>query len=200
MIDKVPSSDSNPTSGWMQLRRYSAAGFDRGCWLGLELLWLLVQALLITSWIPGSGHRVWLLRLFGARIGRGVVIKPRLRVKFPWRLEIGDDVWLGEAVWIDNLAAVKIADNCCISQGAYLCTGSHDWRRPSFDLITCAIEIEQGAWLAANTMVAPGVKIERGAVLSLGSVAVDDLKSGWIHQGNPAIPVKIRPQAGQHEG
>ena len=103
------------------------AWFSRGRSRLVEVLWLVLDALLVRSRVPGSAHRRLILRAFGALIGKRVLIKPGVRIKFPWRLEIGDDSWVGEDVWIDNLAPVQIGANCCISQGVYICTGSHDW-------------------------------------------------------------------------
>ncbi len=179
-----------------QLDRFDKRGFDRGRPAWVEALWLVVQGLFFSSWVPGSAHRAWLLRRFGAAVGHGVVIKPGVRVKFPWRLMIGDHVWIGEDAWIDNLATVTIRDHCCISQGAYLCTGSHDWASPTFDLITKPIEVHEHAWLGAQSVVAPGVVVNEGAVLALGSVATQNLESWQIHQGVPARPVAPRRQEG----
>src|SRR5262245_16466396 len=114
------------------LASFNNAGFQRGRPAIIEALWIVVEALLVKSFIPGSVHRCFLLRLFGAQIGRRVTMKPGVRVKFPWRLTIADDVWVGEDVWIDNLAKVEIGANACVSQGAYLCTGSHDWSASTF--------------------------------------------------------------------
>lgn len=155
-----------------------------------------LQAIFIGSRIPGSAHRQLLLRLFGARIGEGVCIKPAVRVTFPWRLSIGDHSWIGEDVWIDNLEHVEIGRNCCISQGAYLCTGSHDWSRQSFDLIVRPIVIGDCAWIAAKACVAPGVSCGIGAVLSLGSVATADLAPWNIYSGTPAVAVRTRHSTG----
>jgi putative colanic acid biosynthesis acetyltransferase WcaF len=155
----------------VRLGSYENGWFTRGRSKIVEALWLCVDALLVSSWVPGSWHRRLVLRLFGARIGRRVSIKPRVRVKFPWRLVVGDDSWLGECVWIDNLERVEIGSNCCLSQGAHLCTGSHDWTRPGFDLIVKPIRIEDGAWIAARAAVGPGVTVGKGGVLGLGSVA-----------------------------
>jgi putative colanic acid biosynthesis acetyltransferase WcaF len=166
--------------------------FSRGRPRFIEALWLLAQSVLVSSRIPGSAHRCWLLRAFGARVGKRVRIKPGVRVKFPWRLEIGDHSWVGEDVWIDNLAPVTIASNCCISQRAYLCTGSHDWSRPTFDLIVRPIHIEQAAWVAACSTIGPGVTVGEGAVLGLGSVATRDLEPWTIYSGAPAKPVRKR--------
>ena len=133
-----------------------------------------------------------MLRAFGANIGKRVSIKPGVRVKFPWRLEIGDDSWIGEDVWIDNLALVKIGSNCCISQGAYICTGSHDWTSAEFDLVVKPVRIEDSAWISARSSVGPGVTVGEGAVLLMGSVAASDLAPWSIYQGVPAKRIKAR--------
>ena len=106
---------------------------------------------LLRSWlIPFSRVKVVVLRTFGASIGRGVRIKPGVKVKFPWRLTVGHHCWLGEDLWIDNLAEVRIGAHCCLSQGVYLCTGSHDWSRDTFDLIinTVSAPLDMDAYLS----------------------------------------------------
>lgn len=170
----------------MRLDKFDNRSLDRGRPAWVEALWLVVQWLFVSSCIPGSRHRVFLLRVFGATIGYGVTAKPYLSVKFPWKLITGNHVWLGERVWIDNLARVTIGSHVCISQGAYLCTGSHDWTAEAFELVTKPIEIEDHAWVCARTAVGPGVKIGEGAVLSLGSIATKALQPWHIHVGNPA--------------
>ncbi|MGA7329628.1 MAG: WcaF family extracellular polysaccharide biosynthesis acetyltransferase [Rhodomicrobium sp.] len=183
-----PSAD-RPFSS---LREYQNSGFSRRVPQPIEALWLLVQWLLVASWLPGSSHRRFLLRLFGASIGKGVVLKPGIRVKIPSRLMVGDHSWIGEDVWIDNLARVWIGANCCISQGAYICTGSHNWGRHGFDLITGEVGIGDGAWIAARSIVGPGVKIGQGAVLALGSVATANLEDWSVYRGNPAVFCRSR--------
>lgn len=171
---------------------YAPRGFVRGRPAVVEALWTVVQALFVSSWLPGSWHRRALLRAFGARIDAGVVLKPGIRVKFPWRLAIGANSWIGEQAWIDNLAPVSIGADCCVSQGAYLCTGSHDWSAPGFDLITRAITLEPGAWIAARATVGPGVTAGRGAVLGMASAATRDLEPWTVYAGVPAIAVRQR--------
>ncbi|MER9419172.1 WcaF family extracellular polysaccharide biosynthesis acetyltransferase [Mesorhizobium sp. M0306] len=176
----------------IRLRDFRNAEFARGRSLPIEALWTLLSALFVSSWLPGSSHRRFLLRLFGANIGDGVVIKPGVRVKFPWRLTIGADTWIGEEVWIDNLATVFIGDNCCLSQGAYLCTGSHDWNSPTFDLKARKIQIDNGAWIAAKAVVGPGVTVGEGAVLTICSVATSNLAAWTVYRGNPAVVAASR--------
>jgi putative colanic acid biosynthesis acetyltransferase WcaF len=179
-------------AGAVLLSQYDNARFDRGRSKLVEILWLVLDAVLVRSMVPGYVHRRQILRAFGARIGKRVLIKPGVRIKFPWRLEIGDDSWIGEDVWIDNLATVQIGRNCCISQGAYICTGSHDWAKSTFDLIVKPVKIGDGAWLASRSVVGPGVVVGEGAVLSLGSVTTSDLASWGIYGGVPATLVKHR--------
>lgn len=151
----------------MRLDRYDTGDFDRGASRGIEMMWLVMQGLLLGSWLPGSGWRVRLLRWFGARIGTDVVIKPRVTVKFPWKLTLSDHVWIGEGVWIDNLAPVSIGAHSCVSQGAYLCTGSHDWSDPGFGLVVRPISIGSGCWVGAFACLAPGTDMADGAVVGM---------------------------------
>jgi putative colanic acid biosynthesis acetyltransferase WcaF len=174
------------------LSRYSSTGFSRGRSRGWELLWIVIQELFVAAAIPGIRHRVLLLKLFGASVDEGVVIKPRVRVKFPWKLSIGRNAWIGEGVWIDNLAQVSIGPNACISQDAYLCTGSHDWSAATFDLIARPISVGAGAWIAARATVAPGVVMGEGAVLALGSTATSSLEAWGVYAGTPAIRLRSR--------
>ncbi|MFK7955084.1 MAG: WcaF family extracellular polysaccharide biosynthesis acetyltransferase [Lysobacterales bacterium] len=191
----------------MHLERFDNGGFHRGrSWI-VEALWQLVGAL-VASWIPGSNWRRAALRLFGAHIGEGVVIKPRFRVKFPWRLKVGDHSWLGESVWIDNLAPVHIGISCCLSQGVYLCTGSHDWNKDRFDLITAPIDLQDRVWLAAFSRVGPGRQLGQGAVLQLAAVLTEDALPWTRYAGNPATACGTREvsetasprPSGQREG
>ncbi len=157
-----------------------------------RLLWYLVNAIWINSAFPVSAVKVALLRLFGAKIGKGVVIKPHVNVKYPWKLDIGDHVWIGEKVWIDNLDDVIIEDNVCVSQGAMLLCGNHNYKKSSFDLMTGKITLKAGSWVGAQSTVCPGVTIGSHAVLSVGSVASSDLEAFFIYRGNPASKIKQR--------
>jgi putative colanic acid biosynthesis acetyltransferase WcaF len=153
------------------LSKYRVTNYSPGRNRLVQVLWYFVNALIFNSqWFPFSGMKVALLRCFGSQVGKGVVIKPLVRIKFPWRLSIGDHSWIGESVWIDNLANVEIGSHCCISQGAYLCTGSHDHRSDSFDLVTRPIIIGDGVWLCANTTLLGGVRVEQGTTIGAGAV------------------------------
>lgn len=177
----------------MRLDNYTLGNYTPGAPYWKQLLWYFLGSPLFASHLlPISTLKVWLLRSFGAKIGHKVRIKPGVRVKFPWRLTVGDCVWIGEDTWIDNLASVHIESHVCLSQGVYLCTGNHDWNHPHFKLMPAPIHIEQGSWIAAKSVIGPGVTVGRGAVLTLGGVTGSSLESGVIYAGNPAQPIKRR--------
>ena len=139
-----------------------------------------------------SGLKVRLLKLFGARIGRGLLIKPSVNIKYPWKLSIGDHCWIGEHVWIDSLANITLHNHVCISQGAMLLTGNHDYTKTTFDLILKEIVMEDGVWIGAQALVCPGVTCYSHAVLAAKSVATKNLETYTIYQGNPAVAIKAR--------
>jgi putative colanic acid biosynthesis acetyltransferase WcaF len=157
------------------------------------ILWYFINVLFLVSHIiPLSGLKIWLLKLFGAKVGHGVVIKPGVNIKYPWKLVIGDYCWIGEDVWIDSLEQVIIGSNVCISQGAMLLTGNHNYKKSSFDLITRAIHLEDGVWIGAKSIVGPGVRCGSHSILTVGSFTSKDLDAYGIYQGNPAVKVRSR--------
>lgn len=161
-----------------------------------RFVWHYVNGFFFRSGIfPFYGIKVLLLRWFGAKIGKGVLIKPYVNIKYPWFLEIGDHTWVGEAVWIDNLAPVKIGTNVCISQGAYLLTGNHDYKKVSFDLMVKPIVLEDGVWIGAKTTVCPGVICYTNSILSVGSILSSDMEADSIYRGNPAVKIADRETA-----
>lgn len=177
----------------MRLDQYTTGSYTPGAPLWKQILWYFIGSPLVSSYgLPFSGLKVWLLRRFGAKIGCHVRIKPGVFVKFPWRLTVGDYVWIGERAWLDNLAPINLASHVCISQDVYLCTGNHSWSDPNFGLRTAPIEIQTGSWIAARAVVGPGVTVGKGAVLTLASVTGRSLEPMTIYAGNPAQPIKIR--------
>jgi putative colanic acid biosynthesis acetyltransferase WcaF len=177
----------------VDLSRYTPGNFDRGAGLLKEGLWLVVSLFLFRlSPFSFSALKCFVLRVFGAKVGRGVTIKPQVKITFPWKLRVGDHVWLGEECWLLNLERIVIGSHACISQRAFLCTGSHDFKQPRFDLITKPITLEDGAWVGAGAWVGPGVTFGSHAVLTAGSVATKNLEPFGIYRGNPAELVKQR--------
>lgn len=157
------------------------------------LLWFLINPITVNTYLPiPQSFKKMILRLFGAKIADKVVLKPRINIKYPWYLEIGENTWIGEEVWIDNLVEVKIGKNACISQGAMLLTGNHDFTKKSFDLMVKKIELENGVWVGAKAIICPGVKMKTHSMLSAGSVLSKQTKEYFIYTGNPAIESKMR--------
>ncbi|MEO0731826.1 MAG: putative colanic acid biosynthesis acetyltransferase [Bacteroidota bacterium] len=157
-------------------------------------LWWIVQTLLFR---PSPqfmyGWRRWLLRRFGARIGRGVIIRPTVRTQFPWKVSIGDYAWVGDDVNLYSLGTITIGAHAVISQKCYLCTGTHDASQLDFPIQQFPIVIEPECWLASDVFVYPGVTIGRGTVVGARSTVTKSLPGGKLCYGTPAIIQKDRP-------
>ena len=171
----------------MDLSIYDNSDFDRGTRRWKEAVWALARYLFFQNAFPWpSSLRCALLRAFGAKIGRNVVIRANVNISFPWRLAMGDHVWIGEDVGILTLAPVTIESNVCLARRCYLSTGSHDFRREDFKLKVAPILIRQGSWIAIGSLVVAGVTIGEGAVVSAGSVVLRDVPANCLVRGNPA--------------
>lgn len=163
-----------------------AGWFKQATWYCINILFFK------NSFNASSGIKIFFLKIYGAAIGKGVVIKPAVNIKYPWKLQIGNHSWIGENVWIDNLVNISIGNNVCLSQGALLLTGNHDFSRTGFDLITGEIILEDGVWIGAKSIVCPGVTCKDHSVLSVASVANKDMEAFFVYSGNPAIKLKQR--------
>jgi putative colanic acid biosynthesis acetyltransferase WcaF len=155
-----------------------------------RILWVFCQALFRFSPTPLHGWRIFLLRRFGARIGRGVRIYPSVDVTFPWNLSIADHVVVGYGVKLYALAPIAIESNVLVSQGVHLCAGSHDYRQPNFPLVLRPICVESGAWIAADAFIGPGVTIGAGSVVGARAVVVRNVPPRSVVVGNPARVIK----------
>jgi putative colanic acid biosynthesis acetyltransferase WcaF len=177
----------------VDLSTFDNRWYDPGRPLPVRLAWLVLDALFLATWFPWpSALKRGLLRTFGARVGARVVLKPRIHVKYPWNLTIGDGTWVGEDVWIDSLAKVTIGADCCLSQGVMIETGNHDWSRPSFDLVLKEVVVEDGAWAAVRSLLVPGARLASHAILGAGSVLSGDTEPYGVYVGVPARKVKER--------
>ncbi len=175
------------------LSRFDNSWYKPGAGFVKRTLWYFTNVLFfLNPWNPVSSLKVFLLRLFGAKVGKRVVIKPSVNIKYPWRLTIGDYVWIGEKVWIDNLANVNIGNNVSISQGAMLLCGNHNYKKATFDLITGAIKLEDGVWIGAKSIVTPGITCKSHSILTVNSTATKDLEEYTIYGGNPAKEIRKR--------
>jgi len=175
------------------LSRFDNSDYHPGAGPLKRLAWYLCSTMFIHSHalLPYS-VKCGILRLFGARVGKGVVIKPRVNIKYPWKLKVGDHSWIGEGAWIDCLDTVDIGANVCVSQGALILSGNHDYSKSTFDLMVRPIIIADGAWIGARSVVTQGVHVGEHAVLSVGSVASSNLEPFGIYRGNPAQKIKTR--------
>ena len=163
MLDKQERADASRRIGPLDLGSFRKLKLEGNRGFAWRLSWYIVNALFFQGAILGLipyGAKAAILRAFGAKVGTGFVCKPRVSIKYPWFLELGDNVWLGEMVWIDNLCQVKIGSNVCISQGSFLFTGNHDWADPAFPAFVQPIEIGDGVWVTAFQRIGPGRKIE----------------------------------------
>ena len=174
------------------MRGYTTGDFDRGAPRWWEALWVAAKCVFFLGpWPWPSRLRVALLRFFGARIGERVVIRSQVNISFPWRLEIERDVWIGEEVMILSLEQVKIGPSVCISQRAFICTGTHDFRAPGFDLIVKPVTIGGHSWIAAQSFIGPGVEIGEGSVVSAGTMLFESVPPQSLVRGNPGEIVGI---------
>ncbi len=159
----------------------------------IVIIWYFINILFLKNPMNfSSSLKIFLLKLFGANIGKKVVIKPSVNIKYPWRLIIGNNTWIGENVWIDNLDDVLIGNNCCISQGVLLLCGNHNYKKLTFDLIIGKIVLKDGCWIGANSVVTQNVICENYSILTVNSVASKNMDSNGIYQGNPAVKIRER--------
>ena len=176
----------------VDLERYDSP-FDRGRSAVTVIIWEMVQSILIR----GSLHhmyawrRFW-YRLFGARIGRGVLIRRTVTCKYPWRVTIGDHAWIGDEAHLYSPDRIEIGPSAVVSQQAYLCTGTHDRRDPRFGLITKPIVVGAGAWVGLGALVMPGVTVGEGAVVGARSVLTRDAQPWTVYAGQPARAIGPR--------
>ena len=178
---------------YQNLEKFSLPPQFRGRSAVVVQLWWLVEATLF-AWSPQFmyGWRRFLLRLFGAKIGRKVLVRPTVRITYPWKVTIGDFSWIGDFVELYTLGEIHVGDNAVISQRSYLCTGSHDFSTPTFDIYQKPIHVGNQAWVATDVYIAPGVTIGDAAVIGARSTVFTDMPAGMICYGSPAQPVKPR--------
>lgn len=183
--------EEKPVSPRIRLDNYRA-DFDRGAPRWKEGLWVACKCLFfLPPWPVPSPFRAWMLRRFGAKIGQGLVIRSGVNIAQPWRLSMGEHVWLGEEVRILNLAPVRIGSHSCVSQRAFLCAASHDFGSAGFELILQPIDVGAHCWIAAQAFIGPGVSIGDGALVAAGSVVVEDVPEDAMAAGNPAVVKRI---------
>lgn len=176
----------------VSLSKYDSSWYNPGS-IFLRTAWYITNRIFFNTYFFWPNNlKLILLSLFKAKLGRNIIIKPKVNIKYPWFLKLGDNIWIGENVWIDNLVNVDIKNNVCISQGAFLLTGNHNYKKETFDLIIKPVKIEDGSWIGAKAVVCPGVTMRTHSVLTAGSILTKDSEPYTIYQGNPALAVKKR--------
>ncbi|OBB44630.1 acetyltransferase [Mycobacterium sp. 852002-51961_SCH5331710] len=171
---------------------FTGNGYSRGRGVPVQMLWLMSRGLLMKWWCPNA-LRIAVLRLFGAEIASGVKIRHEVKIHWPWKLAVGRDSWIGEEVWILNLEPVRIGSDTCISQGAFLCTGSHDRRSPSFEFDNAAIVVGSSVWVAARAIILRGVHIGDGVTVGASAIVAGDIPSGTtVFAARPRIESPYR--------
>ena len=174
----------------MELNRFDNSWYDHGS-LIKRVLWYITSLILYETALPyPSKIKTIVLIFFGAHIGKRVIIKPSVKIKYPWKLHIGDDCWIGEKVWIDNLGGVRIGSNVCLSQGVYIVCGSHDYKSKSFDLVVKDVFIGDSVWICAKSVVLPGVHIDSGSIILPGSVVHRSTAKDSINGGVPSYFIR----------
>ena len=177
------------TAGYQDLSQFKVPGRFRGRSGLIVLLWQLVQASFFAcSPQPLYAWRRTLLRLFGARIGKGVLIRPSARITYPWKVDIGDYSWVGDHTELYSLGSITIGSNAVVSQKSYLCAATHDYRDITFPLVAKPIVVKDEAWIATDCFIAPGVTIGYGAIIAARSTVLADIPDGAIAAGTPAVP------------
>jgi len=178
---------------FFRLDQWDHTGFDYGRGKVFVFLWFLCQETLFRfSPLPCYGFRRWLLKVFGCKLGKQVIVHPRARLHFPWRIEIGDYSWIGDDAWLYSVAPIKIGEQTIISQKSFLCTAGHDHHDPHFKTTHDPITVGNGVWIATDVYVAPGVTIGDNAVIGARSSVFQDMPAGMMCYGYPCRPVRPR--------
>lgn len=177
----------------VNLSQYNKNDFSFGASIFKRAFWYFISGVVFeNNWVHLVKLKIWLLNQFGAVVGPNCVIKPNIKIKHPWKLVVGDYSWIGEGVWIDNVYAVKIGSNVCISQGVRIVSGNHSSTDRNFSLQPNIIEIQDGVWLCAHSIVGPSVVCYSHSVLTLGSVATESLEPYFIYSGCRAKKIRMR--------
>lgn len=185
-LDQAISLNDPPL---VDLRNYRVPHDERGKPSWIVILWWFVQAIAFPLSLHNfNSWRCFLLRMFGAQIGTGVVIRPTARFTYPWKVKIGDHSWIGDDVVVYSIDQINIGTHCVVSQKTYLCTGSHSIQDPAFSLIKAPIKIGNGAWVATDCFVAPGVSIGSNSVIGTRSSVLKSIPAQRVAWGTPCIP------------
>jgi putative colanic acid biosynthesis acetyltransferase WcaF len=175
MAQQLESDLRTSPGARFSLRDFTGEGRDRGVPFLVFVLWLLVSRCLTMHWWCPNQLRVLVLRGFGARIGTGTLIRHSVKIDWPWKLEIGNDTWIGESTWIINAEPVVIGSNTCISQGVLLCSGSHDRFSPTLEFDNAPIVIGDSVWICTRATILRGVRVGDGVTIGATALVTGDV-------------------------
>ncbi|MBC7425286.1 MAG: colanic acid biosynthesis acetyltransferase WcaF [Bacteroidia bacterium] len=176
----------------VDLSKFNNDHYKVGAGMLKQICWYVVSIMFFKTGFPFYPPKCYLLKLFGAKVGKNLSIKPHVTIKYPWKLTIGNNVWIGEQVWIDNLEMVTFRDNVCVSQGSLILCGNHNYKSPTFDLLTGPVTLNEGCWIGARCIITAGVEMGSHSVLLSGSVASKNLEPYKIYRTHAAEFVKDR--------
>lgn len=184
--NQIDDFDNALVEATRDLGAYQNQFYDPGRGPVVRTVWYYISLVFFeSSWFPFTKLKSLVLRRFGAKVGQGLVIHPNVRIKYPWRLVVGNNCWIGREAWIDNLDMVTLESDVCISQGAYLCTGSHDHRSRTFELRTGPITIKHGSWVCCRAIVLGGATLERMSLVPAGQIYSREKTSETISINKP---------------
>jgi putative colanic acid biosynthesis acetyltransferase WcaF len=173
-----PPVSKRPDGSARSLAGFTGAGYDKGRGPIWQVAWLATSGAVFTRWWCPANFRVSILRAFGAQIGTGVLIRHRVRIHWPWKLTVGENTWIGEEVWLLNLEPILLGSNVCISQDAFLCTGSHDRDSPTFEFDNAPISVGDRTWIGARATILRGVSVGADTVVGACALVVKDVPDG----------------------
>lgn len=177
-----PDATATPSSAApgdrFDLAGFTGAGYDKGRGIAVQVLWMIASRCVFMHWWCPNRVRIAILRMFGAEIGSGTLIRHDVKVHWPWKLRVGDNTWIGEQAWLLNLEPISIGSNTCVSQNVLLCTGSHDRRIRTFEFDNGPIVIGDSVWVAARATVLRGVQIGDGATIGATALVTRDVAEG----------------------
>ena len=156
------------------------SGFRGASALKVQMWWLVQETLF--RWSPqwAYGFRNWLAKIFGARIGRGVLLRPSCKITYPWKVSIGEFSWIGDNVTLYSLGDIQIGKNTIVSQNSYICAATHDYTKSTFDILDLPVKIGNSVWLASDVFIAPGITICDTTIISLRSTVTKDIRESGV--------------------
>lgn len=182
----------------IDLSKYDQSWYSKERSNAVVLLWWFIQGTVFRFSIHNMyAWRAFLLRCFGAKIGKNVLIRSSAKFTYPWKVTIGDNSWIGDNVQFYSLDKIIIGNDCVVSQESYLCTGTHDIKDEKFGLLTKPIVVKDGAWIASDVFVYPGITIYEMGVVAARSTVVKDVPYNEVHMGAPAKFIKKRFEEGE---